>query len=578
MVKTSIDGLAVRSSRPAKNAIANTRPRRIVGGVLVSENQPRKRPTATARTQSKPKIDSLRRTDDDFLGPVGGLEITQDQADDGDWSSLLDQLDDRQAKSPKTRDESDDAEVLDEPKSKRKSKARKLKMGKRHLGRKIALAVLLLLVVAGGVLYFWGDSIIARITSGNSGLFDTIWSLVSETVPFETDSNGRTNVLIFGTEGYDMNGNSGGKTHDGSQLTDSIMVVSFDQKTKDVALISLPRDLRVPRSCGIRKINEVFQCNNQQGTDEAAGAAALMDQASQVLGIDFQYWAHVNWGSLVNIVDTIGGIMVTLDEDINDYNYTKVVIKAGVPTYLTGEQAVGLSRARHGTDGGDFTRGASQQKIVEGIAQKLIESNLGLTEIFGLVNILGDNLRSNFSADNIKAGFALMSGFDLATGLRNIPLIDYNTWQFRYITTGMVGNYSYVLPADERGQAMPEDYRRIQAYVARMLSSNPAVREGASLIVLNASGETGLASTEKIRLEADDFDVIAVGDAAPEDCTEMYCLYTLNNEMSGTKAALEQRYGVTAKSAGELPMDVQPGTADFVVILGQNPNPEAAEQ
>ncbi len=45
-----------------------------------------------------------------------------------------------------------------------------------------------------------------------------------------------SNVLIFGTEGYDMNGSSGDGVHDGAQLTDSIMVASFDQERKDVAL------------------------------------------------------------------------------------------------------------------------------------------------------------------------------------------------------------------------------------------------------------------------------------------------------------------------------------------------------
>lgn len=141
-----------------------------------------------------------------------------------------------------------------------------------------------------------GDAIISRLTNGNSGLWDAFHSLVSEEVPFETDEHGRTNVLIFGTEGYDMAGSAHGGTHDGAQLTDSIMVISFDQKTKDVALLSLPRDLKVSMACSAGKINEVFWCNNQGGDNEEAGALALAEQLGEIIGIDFQYWAHVNWG------------------------------------------------------------------------------------------------------------------------------------------------------------------------------------------------------------------------------------------------------------------------------------------
>ena len=70
--------------------------------------------------------------------------------------------------------------------------------------------------------------------------------------------------------------------------------------------------------------------------------------------------------------------------------------KAGEPLTVDGTKALGLARARHGTTGGDFTRGNTQQKIVEGIAQKVLQNGVGVNEALGLLNILGDNLRSNF--------------------------------------------------------------------------------------------------------------------------------------------------------------------------------------
>ena len=158
-----------------------------------------------------------------------------------------------------------------------------------------------------------------------------------------------------------------------------------------------------------------------------------MQQLEQVLGIKFQYWAHVNWGSLVDIVNTLGGVTVTLDEDINDSGWTNVVAHAGVPIEINGEQALGLARARHGTMGGDFTRGNTQQKIVEGIIQKVIDNGIGLNEALGLLSILGDNLRTNFSSDNIKAGLKMITGFNVSS-MRNVQLADYQNNVY-YVTT-----------------------------------------------------------------------------------------------------------------------------------------------
>jgi LCP family protein required for cell wall assembly len=458
-------------------------------------------------------------------------------------------------------------EAIEEPpkKSQKDKKGKKRKDGKpkkKHkVRRRILITLFLLLVVAGVVFFIWGDSIIARLTNGNSGLWNVIGSMMSETVPFETDEHGRTNVLVFGTEGYNMNGDVGNTQHEGADLTDSIMVISFDQETKDVALLSIPRDLKVSQACFAGKVNEVYTCNNADGADETAGAEALEEQLGEVLGIDFQYWAHVNWGSLVQIIDALGGITVTLDEDIADYWNTGVVMQAGVPAQVDGETALGITRARYGTQGGDFTRGNSQQKIVEGIVQKMIDNGVGLTEAFNLLNILGDNLRTNFSSDNIKAGLSLMAGFNPAD-IRNVSLVDYDN-NIYYVKTAEIGGISYVIP--DLGAGM---YREIHAYVDKMFSSNPAVREGATIAIYNATETPGVAGAEQTRLEDEGYTISEIDDAAIGDCAEKYCVFVLDEAMSATKAALEERYGISAQSAAELPGDIYPGDASIVIVIG----------
>ena len=588
MAKTTIDGLKVRE--PSSNERSAKAVRR--SAHTTDMMKPAKSTSDNKSLQQRKKalnsIDAIRRKNaaaSSFLDPVETFDFdaeteTEDfETEEMDWSDLLGAVEQKEEthsakqtrqsiRREKKTDELleawdgneehgdflvDDGATLDsltaltdeeeeelepEPKLKREKKPKKKK---HHIGRMVAVGVVCLLVIGGGILYKWGDELIARLTGGKSGLWDAINSLVSDEVPFETDANGRTNVLIFGTEGYNMNGDTAYGEHAGAQLTDSIMVASFDQETKDVALLSLPRDLKVSRACSAGKINEVFWCHNQDGQHEAEGAQALMEQVGDVLGIDFQYYAHINWASLIDIIDTIGGITVTLDENIADYGWTNVVAQAGVPMEVDGVLALGLARARHGTQGGDFTRGNTQQKIVEGIVDKLLHNGIGVGEAFNLVNILGDNLRSNFSTDNIKAGVRLATGFNIAN-IRQVPLVDYDSQTF-YMTTATINEISYVVPS-----AGERDYSQIRKYVAEMLSSDPKAREHARIVVYNASGRYGVAGAEREKLINDGYEVAGVGDAGVGGCAEKYCLYDMGQDFPATKMALEESYGVSMRS------------------------------
>ena len=448
----------------------------------------------------------------------------------------------------------------DNPKSK---KAKKPVSKKRKIITSIILAIVLLLIGAVIWLIIWGNDIIAKITGGQGNIFDLITFTEPTYERLKTDENGRTNILAIGTSGYNMEGDEGNGVHDGAQLTDSIMVISINQDTGDVAMLSLPRDLKASPTCtATGKINEVYWCNNMEGDDEKAGAEALMEEVGDILGIDFQYYAHLNWGSLVQIVDTLGGITVTLDEDINDYYYTGIVFEAGQPYTISGIEAVALARARHGTTSGDFSRGASQQKILIGIKEKVFEKQLSLTDIISLANALGDNLRTNFNVEEIKSFAHLASEFDF-NAMRQISLIEPEM----LVTTGEINGISYVLPAGGVGY-----YTRIQNYVAKMLSNNPSVYEDATILILNGTDTVGLASTEQETLESEGYANLTIDDAPAGTYKDKYALYVLDDTTPDTKKALEEKYSVTSKSFDELPPEIS-HDYNFVLILG-NPSDE----
>lgn len=455
-------------------------------------------------------------------------------------------------------------EISENELKKSKKALKKGQKKKKHIFRRVLLVIFILLVILGAVILIWGNDVISKITGGQSGILDVI-SFEEEYVDLKTDRNGRTNVLVFGTSGYDMEGTNGDYAHDGAQLTDTIMVVSLDQKTGDVAMINLPRDLKAGRTCtATGKINEVYWCNNLDGNDEKSGATALMEKVGEILDIEIQYYAHVNWNTLVTIVDTLGGITVTLDEDINDYLYTGVVINAGEPTTLDGEKALGLARARHGTELGDFSRGNSQQKILVALKERVLEKGLGVFEAINIVNSLGDNVRTNISYDEMWSGIHILESFDIES-MRQIPLISSD--DVSYVTTAMINDISYVIPSAGEG-----NYLQIQKYVETMLSSDPVVREGSTIEILNGTDENGIASKEQKKLETEGFTVELIGDAPEGDYTGL-SIYVLNEEMPGTKAKLEEYYQTEIKPASEIPSEIASG-CDFLIIIGEEKDAE----
>ncbi len=433
------------------------------------------------------------------------------------------------------------------------------KKKKKHTVRNVLIILFVLIALGTGAILVWGNDIIAKLTGGRSNIFEAIGAMGSN-VRLKADSRGRTNVLIYGTSGYDMQGSEGYGEHDGAQLTDSIMVLSIDQDNDDIAMISLPRDLYVGRTCtSTGKINEVYYCANLSGDDEESGAKALSNTIEDILGLETQYYIHLDWFALIQVVDSIGGITVTLDEDIED-DWTQTFIKAGEPVTLNGERALGLARARHGTTMGDFTRGNSQQKILSAIQQKIVQEGLDLGAVLGLIDAVGDNVRMNFSIEELKTLYLISKDLNL-DDMRQIPLIDYEH-DIIYVTTAEMNGISYVVPT-----AGTSDYSQIKEYVLRMTSSDPAVREGAAILVLNGSGINGAAATEKSKLEKEGYTSVDISDAPAGDYPEPYYIYHISGNTPQSADSIAEKYGVAVKSAGELPAGVSQNY-DIVIIVG----------
>jgi LCP family protein required for cell wall assembly len=469
-----------------------------------------------------------------------------------------------------------------------------------HLPKTWKMRIILLLVVIfvaiGGFLAVKSFIISGKLFNGGSLL-----SLLTPGEPLKVDSQGRTNIIIFGTSQDDsahQNEVGGG----GLWLTDSIQLMSIDQKAKTVKMVAIPRDLWVKLdSCEVgdySKINAVYECgsglyNSSQNVTgdykalDAAGAKALMARVQTVTGIQSQYFVHVNYSVLKQSVDAVGGIDVNIVGDgasgVYDTNFDwdcsggartckNVYYPHDGVYHLSGQQALYLARARgdygaysyldFGLDRGDFDRQANQQKIIVALKSKaqsagVLANPIALSK---LLDALGNNVTMSFSAGEIKTLLDFSTKLP-SSGLQSVSLVgDKNP----VVATDMVAGQSVVVPTSGT-----YDYSSIINYLAHELSTNPATKENAAIGVYNASSVSGQAGKLQTKLQQLGLAVDTAGNAASSDAgSGHYTLYDQSNgKMPQTLQLLQKTLGVTATTAA-VPSDVTLPD-DFVVLINR---------
>lgn len=453
-----------------------------------------------------------------------------------------------------------------------KGRPRRFRLSRKAVKRLVIAAGVVFLLVGG---YVGFKALIAggRVFDGN--LFA---ALFSEGKPLKTDANGRVNILLFGTS-------EDSRDHEdaGADLADSIMIASIDPQAKNGFMMSVPRDLWVKygKACASGyegKINVAYQCGKGQQNDERQGAEFLQKTIGTHFGIDFQYYAHVNYTALVTMVDAVGGITVEIDSDdprgILDRNfdwkcrYRCYYVKyPNGPVQLNGEKALALARARnaqggYGLSGGNFDREQYQQKILVALKDKATSAGTlaNPAAVSGILDSLGDNVRTNFDAGEIKTLITL--GQELqSNNLKRLSLVDKED---PLVTTGNYGGQSIVRPV-----AGVYDFSEIKNFIRKQMSGDAAALEDATVDVLNGSGVAGAAQSKADELEAKGYTVGSISNA-PNGNYGTFKLYDMTKgKLPRTKAKLEKDLGVTAVSGDTLPAGVVT-EADFVIIIGSN--------
>ena len=201
---------------------------------------------------------------------------------------------------------------------------------------------------------------------------------------------------------------------------DSLMLITFNPKTLNATILSIPRDSYVPIACWNGKPENKITHAAAYGTD------CMMSTIENYFDIKIDYYAKINFKGLVQLVNAMGGIDVDVPKDLCTDDSSRggeVCIKAG-HQHLDGEGALVLSRNRKQLSNGDIGRGENQQLVIKAMVDK-IKSIKSASQFLKILNTISNNFDSNFTTDQILSFYSIAEDLmnnDLATN--NLDLVN----------------------------------------------------------------------------------------------------------------------------------------------------------
>lgn len=285
--------------------------------------------------------------------------------------------------------------------NKRNKKQEKPKKRKIRVVRLILIIILIILLSAGGVIIYKTK----KNGGGMQGFLSTMVGHDEETLK----NMPSIEFLILG---------------ESLNLTDTIMVASYNPKTQKASMMSIPRDTFVGknqnRATAWDKINALYQGKYPEKTLKAV---------NEILGMDIKYYIAVDTKALRELVDAIGGVEfeVPIDMDYDDTSQDlHIHLKAGYQK-LDGDKAEQVVRFRHNNNGtsypteygdNDIGRMRTQREFITAVLQQTLKPQ-NILKIGQFLEIANKNVDTNielsvakdyipyavnFSTENLKTG------------------------------------------------------------------------------------------------------------------------------------------------------------------------------
>ncbi|MFJ4711160.1 LCP family protein [Streptomyces sp. NPDC088785] len=190
---------------------------------------------------------------------------------------------------------------------------------------------------------------------------------------------GVLNLLVLGSDSRSGKENKKlGGGDSGGARSDTAMVLHLNADRSEATVVSIPRDTLVERP----------SCPTESGGTSAPAYGAMFNSAyalggpvcavktvETLTGVRMDHYLEVDFAGFARLIDALGGVDVTTDEDIDD-ELSQLHLRAG-PHHLDGRTALAFARTRHGVgDGSDLGRIRLQQQLVKALADQVSGSGL----------------------------------------------------------------------------------------------------------------------------------------------------------------------------------------------------------
>lgn len=297
-------------------------------------------------------------------------------------------------------------------------------------------------------------------------------------------------------------------------MTDTIIACSYNPRTQQANMISIPRDTFIGNSEAKASTSDKINCVYNIKKDPMNTVKAV----NKVTGLNLKYYVFVDTAALIKLVDAIGGVefYVPINMDYDDTskdNTLHIHLKKGLQT-IDGKKAEQLLRFRHNNDyssypeeygNNDLGRMRTQREFIKAtLKQTLKASNVfKLNEILDIANKYA---KTNLSVNEVKDYIPYAVNFDT----ENL------TSEMLPNTTKTLNNLSFVIVNEIEARKLINDM---------FYGGTKEVSEGSqkpiTVELLNGSGDSDKLEKALDLLEKDNFDVVKVGNTTSVKSTSI---------------------------------------------------------
>lgn len=207
--------------------------------------------------------------------------------------------------------------------------------------------------------------------------------------------------------------------------SDVNMIATINPKTHQILLTSIPRDYYISQPCQNNQKDKLTHTG-------IFGVECTIETVENYFEIDINYYLRVNFSSVVNIVDALGGIQVNnpvaFDASDGSYSYP-----AGDIT-LDGAQALRFVRERYNLADGDRDRGKNQMRVITGIINRAISPSI-ITNYTSILDAISGSFQTNMSNSEMSS-------------IIKMQINDMSDWDIEQIAVNGTGNASAWSPAN----------------------------------------------------------------------------------------------------------------------------------